>query len=111
MGFKIGSHLVHHEDMTRLDGAELQRELEGSRIIIEKKIRKAITALSYPYGKFNARVLKATRSAGYKTGCSCIPGLNYKSTDPYILKRTGISGRIGLNSFIHRFRGGSICES
>ncbi len=64
-GMEIGSHTLTHPNLTTISGARLQRELEESKLILESKLGKDILSFSYPYGAFDARVLLATKNAGY----------------------------------------------
>lgn len=62
----IGSHGVSHLDLTKLDDHTLHYELFASKMTLEYLIHKEVEVLSYPYGKFDDRVKKAARDAGYK---------------------------------------------
>lgn len=62
----IGSHGVSHIDLTKLDDVTLHYELFSSRMTLSYIAKKEIEVLSYPYGKFDERVKKAAKDAGYK---------------------------------------------
>lgn len=62
----IGSHGVSHLDLTKMDDHTLHYELFASRMTLSSLIGKDVEVLSYPYGKFDDRVKKAARDAGYK---------------------------------------------
>ncbi len=66
LGHEIGSHSVTHRDLTLLSDDELQRELTESKAQLEEIIKREITLLSFPYGLWNRRVLKAAQAAGYR---------------------------------------------
>jgi peptidoglycan/xylan/chitin deacetylase (PgdA/CDA1 family) len=68
LGIEIGSHTLTHADLTMLDDAALRHELTESRRIIEDAVGVAVTALSFPYGSFNARVWRHAVEAGYRCG-------------------------------------------
>ncbi len=105
MGFEVGSHMVHHIDITTLKDNELYFEFKVSKDVISEKIGKAIKVFSYPYGKANKRVSEMAKSIGYIGGCSSFPGVNYPSNDPYILKRTEINGYDKINDFRYKMCG------
>jgi peptidoglycan/xylan/chitin deacetylase (PgdA/CDA1 family) len=64
-GWEIGSHTCSHPHLPELDDAELDRELRASKARIEEELGRACTSLAYPYGAADARVIDATRRAGY----------------------------------------------
>jgi len=64
-GWEIGSHTRTHPRLPELDATALREELEGSRADIEERIEAPCTSLAFPYGDFDARVVEATRAAGY----------------------------------------------
>jgi peptidoglycan/xylan/chitin deacetylase (PgdA/CDA1 family) len=68
-GFEIGSHTVHHPDLTRVPATMLGAELEQSKKTIEDKIGGVVHFLSFPFGRYNQKVIDACRSFGYRNGC------------------------------------------
>ncbi len=64
-GFNIGSHGLHHRDWTMLDEQELREETATSRSILEDIVGTPVTTAGIPFGRYNRRVLRALRSAGY----------------------------------------------
>ena len=64
-GMDIGSHGIDHRDLTRLSPAELDNELIRSKIILEDVHSQPVSTVSIPFGRYNARVLRAIRKAGY----------------------------------------------
>lgn len=67
-GWEIGSHGLTHRDLTRLDDAELNRELSCSRSIIERRIGCPVRSISYPFGNADSRVCEMAAEAGYSAG-------------------------------------------
>jgi peptidoglycan/xylan/chitin deacetylase (PgdA/CDA1 family) len=65
MGHEIGSHGLHHRDLTSASSAELKAEIAISKKLIEDNVGMPVNAFSYPWGKHNARVENAVREAGY----------------------------------------------
>jgi peptidoglycan/xylan/chitin deacetylase (PgdA/CDA1 family) len=68
-GFEIGSHTVHHPDLTRIDSRLLYFELNRSKKEIEDKIGEEALFISFPFGRYNTRVIDASKSCGYQNGC------------------------------------------
>lgn len=64
-GMEIGSHTVHHLNLTKVSPAQVTSELVDSKATIEKEIGHPITTFVYPeYGQ-NTAVQQAVKSAGY----------------------------------------------
>jgi peptidoglycan/xylan/chitin deacetylase (PgdA/CDA1 family) len=72
-GFEIGSHTLSHRDLTRLDAASLRKELRDSKRIIEDRLGRAVTSVSYPFGRHTRRVNEEAGSAGYQCGFTSFP--------------------------------------
>jgi peptidoglycan/xylan/chitin deacetylase (PgdA/CDA1 family) len=65
-GFEIASHGVWHSDLTLLDENELRNELINSKTELENLTKKTVSALSFPYGSWNKKVLEVAEECGYK---------------------------------------------
>lgn len=65
-GWEIGSHTCSHPRLTELDDGALARELLASKERIEQELARPCISFAYPYGDADARVLDATRQAGYR---------------------------------------------
>jgi peptidoglycan/xylan/chitin deacetylase (PgdA/CDA1 family) len=66
VGWEIGSHTCSHPYLPDLDDDALTRELCSSKARIEAQLERPCTSLAYPYGGVDARVVEATREAGYR---------------------------------------------
>jgi heparosan-N-sulfate-glucuronate 5-epimerase len=65
-GWEIASHTCTHPRLTELGDAELQSELVTSREICTRELGAECTALAYPYGAHDDRVVRAAGEAGYQ---------------------------------------------
>jgi peptidoglycan/xylan/chitin deacetylase (PgdA/CDA1 family) len=63
----IGSHSAHHVDLTQCPDSGLDQEIAGSRDTLERELGSPIRHFSYPWGRFDARVVRRVRAAGYRT--------------------------------------------
>ena len=72
----IGSHTITHPFLSRMSDSDAQREIIGSKRIIEDKIGAEIQYFCYPSGDFTLREQKHVRQAGYKAAVSVAPGVN-----------------------------------
>ena len=75
-GMQLGCHTYTHPYLTRIKKDEtLQRELVGAKRAIEAHTGAKITSLAYPFGQYNARVVAATKAAGFTSARSTWPGV------------------------------------
>ncbi len=66
-GIEFGSHGLNHVNLTRLADEVLFHELDQSKRIIESELG-ACRCLSYPFNRFDRRVLGIASDIGYKYG-------------------------------------------
>jgi peptidoglycan/xylan/chitin deacetylase (PgdA/CDA1 family) len=64
-GWEVGSHTRSHPRLTQLDDRALRDELAGSKSDCEAQLERRCDSLAYPYSDCDARVVRATREAGY----------------------------------------------
>lgn len=65
-GWSVGSHSLTHRPLTHLSNSDLKRELKDSKAILEDITGDQVRWLSFPFGRYNIRVLKAVMEAGYQ---------------------------------------------
>jgi hypothetical protein len=75
-GFEIGSHGMEHVPWTGLDDKALEREIAGSKAVLQEILGHEIHSAALPFGAYSRRVLAALRTAGYTTIYSSDPGLS-----------------------------------
>jgi len=68
LGVEFGSHSHNHIDLCRCDKETLRRELTHSKAVLEDTLGTRINYISYPFGRYNQRVLEAAMEAGYTKG-------------------------------------------
>jgi peptidoglycan/xylan/chitin deacetylase (PgdA/CDA1 family) len=96
--FDIGSHTVHHLELTMLPNAEALRELTQSRRALEQHLGHPVQWFAYPAGAFNARAAALVREAGYVLAVTTQPGALQNARMPLelhrfeILDSTGVAG-------------------
>jgi len=89
-GHEVGSHGWSHALLTQCSASELRNELVRSKETIEQRIGQPIDAISVPSGRWNRRVLRAIREAGYARMYTSDPFL-FRSDDQLALR-----GRINV---------------
>ncbi|MBI5834088.1 MAG: polysaccharide deacetylase family protein [Armatimonadetes bacterium] len=62
---EIQSHSLTHPDLTKISPAQLKDELVKSRASLEKWLGRPVQFFCYPMGRYDERVVEATRQAGY----------------------------------------------
>lgn len=67
-GWQFGSHGVHHVDLVRADAATAERELSGSKSVLERRLGTACDMFAYPWGRNNGRLRSRACAAGYRYG-------------------------------------------
>ncbi|MFA6321093.1 MAG: polysaccharide deacetylase family protein [Candidatus Omnitrophota bacterium] len=105
MGFEVGSHMVEHCSLTLCDNDNLVFQMEGSKNRIFEMSGFESKVFSYPYGNVNDKVIDVAKRAGYIGACSSFGGVNYKDTDPYVLRRTEVDGYDRINDFKDKLNG------
>lgn len=85
-GMTIGAHTLTHPDLTRQCEAEIERQLVGSRSLIEDALGTPVRAFSYPLGRYDRRVRDAA-SRHFILACTDRLGLAGGESDPWALSR------------------------
>lgn len=91
-GFSFHSHTRSHADLPTLDDQQLHDELAGARAELETLLGEEVPYLAYPYGRYDERVLRATRAAGHRAAFSVQPGFNRRDIDRFRLRRLDVFG-------------------
>ena len=74
-GMEVGSHPVHHLDLTTLAPQAMQAELLRSKQELESIIGQTIIRVAYTAGRNNESVRKMSESVGYRYGRTTLPGI------------------------------------
>ena len=72
-GQLIGAHGWTHTLLTHCGAKDLQKELNGARLVLEDKLGTSITTMSLPGGRYNRRVIAACQESGYTEIYTSIP--------------------------------------
>jgi peptidoglycan/xylan/chitin deacetylase (PgdA/CDA1 family) len=84
---EVGGHTVRHLRLTAIDPAQRVREVRECKRFLEELTGRPVTAFSYPHGAFDPAVRDDIRDAGYRVGCSSVPDVGRRSSDPLALPR------------------------
>ncbi len=83
-GISFGSHTVTHPILSRLHRDDVVREIEDSKVTIERETGLPVTAFAYPNGKrgdFGPEIQEFVRAAGYRCALTTIFGANSPAKD------------------------------
>lgn len=61
----IGAHGYYHNDLAGISLADATEEMVMCKTHLENITGKSISSIAFPYGSYNAEVLKAAKAAGY----------------------------------------------
>ena len=90
-GFEIGSHTVNHPDLTRIPHEYLKYELVASKKTIEDRIGERVNVVSFPFGRYNTRVVDCAIIAGYCRALGFWKRMKDRNDqDHYVLERKAV---------------------
>jgi len=98
-GMSIQSHTHTHAFLNDLDEDRIYSELKTSKSILEDIVKKEVTLLSCPGGRFNRMLLKLVRKAGYNGIFVSTPGIYFSEDDIFVCGRHLISDDIDIPTF------------
>jgi peptidoglycan/xylan/chitin deacetylase (PgdA/CDA1 family) len=85
---EIGSHTRTHPNCDKLvSDQEIEREIFGSKIELEKRAGQKIEHFCYPAGSYDERIIACVKKYGYKSAVTVERGFNDGKSDLYRLKR------------------------
>lgn len=87
-GVEIGSHTLHHPDLTTLPESACVRDLATSREVLEDLLGAPVQTLAYPRGLHDAAVRRAAERAGYRWAFTLPAGP--EPIGPTALPRVGV---------------------
>ena len=101
----IGSHGCSHSRLSTLTNEKINTELKESKKVLEKITQTQIDTLSYPHGSYNNFVIDAAKKIGYKYAASSNKGINSRTTDNYLLRRSEIIQSDTINMIMKKING------
>ena len=103
-GIEVGSHTVHHLELTGLSDEQALRELLDSKRALEQHLGHPVQWFSYPAGAENPHAVELVRRAGYVLAVTTRPGSVQSAQAPLelhryeILDSTGVAGLAAILS-------------
>lgn len=96
-GWEIGSHSMHHTDLTQ--GIGWQEEINYSKTYLEDKLGIEIKTFAYPYGEADAAVMDYTYGAGYHAAVGLGSSVVHDRQTLYFLDRKEVKSWYTLDFF------------
>lgn len=91
-GMGIQSHTIFHPFLEKLGDAEMRKEIEDSKAVLEKGLGINVTSFAYPFGTYDDRVAAAVRAAGYATARTLRHAPDVGPEDLFILPGYVVTG-------------------
>lgn len=85
-GFEMGAHSVTHQPLTRLSRSEVEREVLGSKEMIEQRLGQAVKTFAYPFGLVSPDAHAAAR-VGYRAAMGTVLGVARRADDRHCMAR------------------------
>ena len=106
-GHQVQAHGWVHRFMTHCDDAALDEELRRPKETIEDHLGRPVDALSFPGGRYDARVLEACRRVGYQRVFTSVPWpAAWEEQGLQVFGRYGIQSRHTSANLVHLMRTG-----
>jgi len=91
------SHTLFHPFLPKCTAEEAEREIAGSKSLLEQEFGLSVNAFSYPNGDYSQRDIGLCKKAGYRCAITLDAGSNTASTDPFCLKRLSVNDTDDIN--------------
>ena len=101
-GFFIGSHGINHYYLDRIEEGVLAGELIASKAYLENVTGRPVDFFSYPFGAYNANVMRAVKKAGYLGAFTTARGKVGVGDNSYELKRIPVNGYNTIFNFLYK---------
>jgi peptidoglycan/xylan/chitin deacetylase (PgdA/CDA1 family) len=98
-GYTIGCHSHTHQDLVACSRESLDREVIGSKQILEEVLGQGVRAFCYPYGNWDPRVASVVQKAGFDVAFTVDLGGVSAGDHPYQLKRVPVLGEPKVREF------------
>jgi peptidoglycan/xylan/chitin deacetylase (PgdA/CDA1 family) len=102
---EFGSHSLNHNRLTLLKKAEQEKQIAGSKKVLEVFLKKPVFSFAYPYGVFNEEIKKMTRAAGYTFGLAVNQGPTQFQMDLMEIKRVHMFPQTSTFDFFKKTSG------
>jgi len=108
-GIEFGSHTHRHPDLTRVSDERIERELEYSKKILEERLGEKVPFISFPFGRYNEKIVQKAKEIGYVHACAFWNSLK-NSDESFVFERKAyylfdtlwnLKAKLGCNFWTH----------
>lgn len=92
-GFAIGSHSMDHSSLREISDAARERQIVGSKALLEERLGVPVDAFCYPSGSFNQHTKELLAQNGYRIAFSLNETIYQQPDDPFFIGRMRIDYR------------------
>jgi peptidoglycan/xylan/chitin deacetylase (PgdA/CDA1 family) len=93
---EIGAHTVSHAALSSLPRSAQRREIEDSKVQLEKIVQQPVVSFAYPFGNYAAETVGLVKAARFQSSCTTQSGVVHPSTDPFCLPRIAVGDWDGV---------------
>lgn len=90
-GVEIAAHTRTHPLLGRSTATEIRREVEGSRMDLEREVANPSKLFAYPAGSYDPLVKRIVRDAGFQAAVTMERGTSKVGDDPFQIRRIDVS--------------------
>ncbi len=104
-GWQIEGHTINHPSLVKdkLDDVSIKRELTEVKDTLEKRFGRIVKFFAYPFGDYNAEVIRAVKEAGYLMAVTTERGWADRK-DPMLVHRVYCFANMGIEEFARRLK-------
>lgn len=106
--FELGAHTVNHTDLGRCSARTAEWEIRQSKTDLEAIVHQAIDLFAFPFGRpdnISPSVKPIIQAEGFRALFSAYGGFNTRSTDPFEVRRIGMSGQFTVLEMLFEIEG------
>ena len=107
-GMSIGAHTESHPILSLCSEEEVRREIEGSKIRLERALGRPVWAFAYPFGNPSTmaeREVRLAREAGFACAFLNVQHWSAEPSNPFALPRTHVNRDTALPEFAAHMSG------
>src|SRR6185436_2498584 len=84
-------HTTHHLALVTQPAETVRDEILENKSVLERTLERPIDLFSYPYGEWDAGIVKAVADAGFRAAVTIAPGLVAAGGHRWLLPRHEIT--------------------
>jgi peptidoglycan/xylan/chitin deacetylase (PgdA/CDA1 family) len=100
-GMDVGSHGMTHRFLSTLDAAEEEKELSGSKSVLEDVVGEKVLFFAPPGGRIGRRGIEALRRLSYRAVCTSVFGFNPAGREKFTYRRVPVTAATSRARFEH----------